>query len=91
MSLSESEIKTKDRLERSHQVSELFQEMFNMGFRSVNAVKSIMLIWYPKYTSPEETIRFRAFWNGKPRSQKMLDELKFVVGEIKSIRKTLKK
>jgi len=84
--LTESEEKTKYRLERSHKVSELLRELFDMGFRSINAVKSVVQISYPKYTDAVETLRFRQFWNGKPRSQMMLDELADVVQKIKKIR-----
>ncbi len=81
------EKRTEERLERSHKVSELLRELFNLGFRSPAMVKSLMIVWFPKYVDDDMGLKFRQFWNGKPRSQEMLDELQYVVENVKLIMK----
>ena len=73
------EKETINRFETFHACSAILREFFGMGFKSFDALKAIMIFYYPDI----DLVRLKRFWNCQLMDKEIIEKVKIVFEKLK--------
>lgn len=78
--LSIRELETKNRFETYGKCSRILSDFFTMGFKSFDALKSIMVFHYPEI----DLVKLKRFWNCQSMDKGVVDKVEIVFEKLKN-------
>jgi len=78
LTIRESE--TINRFETFYKCSEILREFFGMGFKSFDALKGLMVFYYPEI----DLVKLKRFWNCQLMDKEIVDKVIIVFEKLKN-------